>query len=178
MTLEQLANLGEFVGGVVVVISIVYVALQVRQNSHQLERTTQALRTTTSQYLTEDFNFWRQLIVQGDSTDTWIKGLQSAEGLSDAEQVRFNMIASSYLWTTWYFREINKSEELIDDLNNHMYADMFSHPGFREWYRTYAPSIGGEYREFLDQLLERSQELPDYKNGDLSNLLQGSIRAQ
>lgn len=36
MDLQTLANLGEFLGGVAVIVSLVYVALQVRQNTQSL----------------------------------------------------------------------------------------------------------------------------------------------
>ena len=33
MSLEQLANLGEFLGGIAVIVSLVYLAVQVRRNT-------------------------------------------------------------------------------------------------------------------------------------------------
>ena len=39
MTLEDLGNLGEFVGAIGVVVSLVYLALQIRQNTrHEIGR--------------------------------------------------------------------------------------------------------------------------------------------
>ncbi len=37
MDLTQLANLGEFIGGVAVLVTLIYLALQVRQNTRALE---------------------------------------------------------------------------------------------------------------------------------------------
>ena len=37
MTLTQLANIGEFVGGVAVLVTLVYLAVQVRANSRALQ---------------------------------------------------------------------------------------------------------------------------------------------
>lgn len=44
MSIEALGNLGDFVGGVAVVITLIYLALQIRQNSRQI-----AMNTATTQ---------------------------------------------------------------------------------------------------------------------------------
>lgn len=56
MTLEQPGNIGEFIGGILVLVSILYLAFQIRQNSSQLEHTIQSLRTQTSQNIVNPTN--------------------------------------------------------------------------------------------------------------------------
>jgi hypothetical protein len=89
------------------------------------------------------------------------------------ETVQFNMVASSYLWTTWYYSQLNESEGLVADLNSRVYVDMFLHPGYREWYEGFAPTIPDDFRETLDQVLAQARQLGDYRRGEVSNLLQG-----
>ena len=48
MTLDQLAGIGEIIGGIAVVISLVYLAIQIRRN-------TEAERTSTYQSIVSDF---------------------------------------------------------------------------------------------------------------------------
>ena len=43
MTLQDLGNLGEFISAVAVVVSLVYVAYQIRQNTRQLADHSRAL---------------------------------------------------------------------------------------------------------------------------------------
>ena len=176
MSLEQLANFGEFIGGLVVVISVFYVALQVRQGSNHLEQAVTSLRLTTSQYLNEDFNQYRSFLLNSDVADLWVRGLADLDSLTTPERVQFNMVASSYVWTAWYFREVNRKEGLIDDLNSRMHIDMFKHPGFRQWYSGYAETIEGDYGDYLSKLNEKALEDTDYQPHNVSNLLQGSIR--
>jgi hypothetical protein len=54
MTLASLANVGEFLGGIAVIVSLVYVALQIRQN-------TKTIRGSTLQQNTD---FWGDLFLQ------------------------------------------------------------------------------------------------------------------
>ena len=174
MSLEQLANLGEFVGGIVVVISVVYVALQVRQNSEQLERTVQTIRTQTNQHQVEDFNFYRQLLTDPKLAAVYVRGLEDYKSLEPPERVQFNMVASSYIWTGWYFYQLQKNEGLVGDPNSRVYVDMFKHPGFREWYSSYKDTVGEEYGDFLIEVMNKVGE-ENYREGEVSNLLQGRL---
>ena len=51
MNLNDLANLGQIIGAIAVVISLIYVALSIRQN-------TNAVRAATAQSLHEHFASW------------------------------------------------------------------------------------------------------------------------
>ena len=44
MTLEDLANLGEFIGAFAVVVSLIYLAIQIRQNTAQIRESSQVSR--------------------------------------------------------------------------------------------------------------------------------------
>ncbi len=44
MTLQDLGNIGEFVGALGVVASLIYLALQIRQNTRQLRNNARAIR--------------------------------------------------------------------------------------------------------------------------------------
>jgi hypothetical protein len=49
--LEALGNVGDFIGGLAVVITLVYLAVQVRQNSRQIELNTRAVQAAAYQAL-------------------------------------------------------------------------------------------------------------------------------
>ena len=174
MNWEAIIAIVEVVGLLAVVVSLIYVAVQVRQNSQLLERTIQTVRTQTYQYLVEDFNFYRQLFMDREVTELYIRGLSDFRSLTPAERVQFNMVASTYVWTAWYFYEVNRNEGLVEDLNNRLYVDMFKHPGFREWFADYRATVAGGYGEFLSKVMENAGN-EDFKSGDGSNLLQGRL---
>ena len=83
MTLSDLASLGSFVSGVAVVVSLVFVGFQLRQN-------TRAVVAGTSQ--SHAMN-WAQLANQisgsADVARIWRLGLGGVEALSEDERVRF-----------------------------------------------------------------------------------------
>jgi hypothetical protein len=45
MTLEQLANIGEFISGVAVIASLIYLAIQIRQNTRTVKSSTHLANT-------------------------------------------------------------------------------------------------------------------------------------
>ena len=146
---------------------------QVKQSSRHLEETLRSLRTTANQHLVEDYNTWRQMLLDEEVAGIWLKGLDDLGALNATERVRFNMVASSYIWTGYYYRQLNESEGLVEGLNDHVHLDMFLHPGFRQWYEGYAPTIPGDFREFLDNVCLHAKRRGDYHRGEVSNLLQG-----
>jgi len=85
MTVELLANIGEFVGGVAVLATLVYLALQVRQNN---------LLARTSAY-----QFWHDsnaraitTIAQGPTpVEVFIKGQRDEEPLKEDERFQFSV---------------------------------------------------------------------------------------
>jgi len=63
MTLQDLGALGELVGGLAVVLSLAYVAYQVRQNSRQIEQNSRHLEASMYLASGESFTRWWSLIV-------------------------------------------------------------------------------------------------------------------
>ena len=83
MSLGDLANLGQIIGAIAVVVSLVYVALQIRQN-------TNAVRAATSQSVHEHFaNWYNSLACDASLSKIVIDGLRNYGSLSENDKVRF-----------------------------------------------------------------------------------------
>ena len=84
MSLENLGNLGEFLGGIVVVVSLFYLAFQVRQN-------TQSIRAESyARALERLAGMQARFAGDADLSDLFSRGLFSTSSLTQAERVRFN----------------------------------------------------------------------------------------
>jgi len=91
MTLEDLGNLGEFVGSLAVVASFLYLAVQVRQN-------TRAVRNSTVHEVGRDLSAGMdQLNPAPELNRIWYEGLRDCEALSTEEQRRFASYFTSVL---------------------------------------------------------------------------------
>src|SRR5206468_7140637 len=83
MTLNDLANLGQIIGALAVVISLFYVAHSIRQN-------TNAVRSATAQTVHEHFANWYHLIAaDAELAQVAANGLRDYGSLSEQERVRF-----------------------------------------------------------------------------------------
>jgi hypothetical protein len=83
MTLNDLANLGQIIGALAVVISLFYVAHQIRQN-------TNAVRSAIAQAVHKHFAKWYHLVAADDELAQIVaRGLRDHAPLPEKERVRF-----------------------------------------------------------------------------------------
>ena len=81
--LEALGNLGDFLGGIAVIITILYLAFQVRQN-------TAALRAQSRQEIVESYrSFNRPFISDPTVAGVWDQGLRSFPNQEEPDRSRF-----------------------------------------------------------------------------------------
>jgi hypothetical protein len=91
MNLNDLANLGQIIGAVAVVISLFYVASQIRQN-------TNAVRSATAQAVHEHFSIWYNLVAaDAELAQIAANGLRDYSSLSEQERVRFVTTFMSFI---------------------------------------------------------------------------------
>ena len=91
MSLNDLANIGQVIGAIAVVISLIYVALQIRQNTH-------AVRSATAQTVHEHFANWYHLVAaDAELAKIAANGLRDYESLSETEKVRFIALFMAFL---------------------------------------------------------------------------------
>jgi hypothetical protein len=91
MSLNDLANIGQVIGAIAVVISLFYVAHQIRQN-------TNAVRSDTAQTVHEHFANWYHVVAADDELSQIIpKGLRDYGSLSEKEKVRLVAACMSFL---------------------------------------------------------------------------------
>jgi hypothetical protein len=91
--LDTLGNIGEFVGGIAVLATLVYLALQIREN-------TRALRVTSHQEagrLAAGLNY--AIANHPDFAELLVRSLESPESLSPAERLRLEAWADNCLGT-------------------------------------------------------------------------------
>ena len=89
MSLNDLANLGQIIGALAVVISLIYVAFQIRQN-------TNAIRSDTAQ--TVHFaNRYHLIAADAELAQIAANGLRDYSSLSEQERVRFVATFMSFL---------------------------------------------------------------------------------
>ena len=172
MDWEAISAVAEAIAAVAVVVSLIYLVVQVRGNSDLLERTIQLSRTQNAQSVCENFDGWRRMIVETDSVDLWFRGINDWKSLEGKERLQFNMIAGTLIWGCWFMYQLQRNEGLMADVNSHLYQDLFKHPGYREWLLDHRKYHSDDFGEFLDSVRD-VVGAARHKPGDSSSLTSG-----
>ena len=160
MNLNDLANLGQIIGAVAVVISLFYVASQIRQN-------TNAVRSATAQTVHEHFAKWYHLVAADDELSQIVaKGLRDYGSLSEKERVRFIAAFMSFLsysqnaFLKW--REGLLASPLWMGWQ-HVIMNLVGAPGGKAFWKDRAYMFGDEFRRYIESDLMKRQPHPDAK---------------
>jgi hypothetical protein len=132
MNWGALGAIGEIVGAIGVIVSLLYLASQVRSNSRQL-------RHVSAQAVLDKLNgLIGQLAFTAGAGDVWTRGLSGLEALRDDEEiVRFS---SMMLQAFWAYEEVlhYRNSGLIEDWAwTHAKAPVehfMRTPGFQQWW--------------------------------------------
>ncbi len=96
MTLEDLGNLGEIVAAIGVVVSLIYLGRQIRQNTAHLSQNTQSVQLSALEATVESGNRVRELlIVNPELSELYTKGLEGYSQLDRTERLRFGMLLTN-----------------------------------------------------------------------------------
>ncbi len=162
MTIQDWGAIGEIVGAAAVLISLVYLAKQIRQNTRQLKASIEATHLASFETNVRSGNFIRELLVRDrEISDLFLRGLKGLSRLDDTDRFRMDMllrIVFAESQRTFVRERALKSDadgpqQIIDDL--------LKSRGVREWLTQVHPDWLPEFRAFVFARLElRSQESP------------------
>lgn len=88
---EVLGNIGEFVGSIAVLVTLIYLALQVRQNTLQM-------KASSHQAISDSLNHINILFAENSAvSQIWLKGCDDRSSLTLEEKWRFDATARAYM---------------------------------------------------------------------------------
>ncbi|NCF20023.1 MAG: hypothetical protein GWP63_17450 [Haliea sp.] len=133
ISLTDLGNLGEFVGAIAVVASLIYVGIQLRQN-------TAAIKITTAQAFTDTWN-------------VFFRGLRGTSHLKEGELVQFYAFLSQ-AFTTYQSFFIQRQKGVVDEGSWTSYVqaiiDLMSSKGVREYWEFRHHWYTEEFQDYVN----------------------------
>ena len=147
--LEALGNLGDFIGGIGVVITLVYLATQIRLNSKTVKS---AAAESVMQSMSE---FFREMAQTPGATQIIEKGFSDYDNLEPSQQMEF------YLWLFAWFRlaEVAHHHYVIGQLPDAFWGGQVAHlksllknQPVRAFWAVRKAVFSTEFREFVDGL--------------------------
>ena len=156
MSLSELASLGSFVSACAVLISLIYLALQVRQTKRNQQIAIRHSRATRVVEL-------HLALADAAVADAWLHGSGSPHEITQTELSQYNNLCRALFFhfeDSFYQRE----EGLLND-------DAFEtvvagarlsarSPGFRAAWRISRPNFAGRFLDFMDRLVAGSAVEP------------------
>lgn len=140
MNWEAISTVAEIVGAAAVVVSLIYLAMQIRQNNRQVEEQVRALRLQAYDQAGADFSTLR-LHVSGNPqrASVWRRAKQSYSALEQNEKAQANEMLHELLWAyqnIFSRMQGGAEDEVLKNLVDKNLGHWMDNPGFREWWRT------------------------------------------
>jgi hypothetical protein len=132
MSLSDLASLGSFVSGIGVLVSLIYLAIQTRQNANQLLRTEAAVGP-------QQFSAVRAYVINSyETADVLRRGWWEPQSLDATNQLRFDLTMEEWAWATYGQWErsahVFANEASYEQTNLPMLKSILSSPGGSAWW--------------------------------------------
>ena len=153
MNWQAIGALGELLGGVVVLASLVFLGLQIRRN-------TQALRMSAAEESNRSFASYAALFTQPGISRLYRVGLASPDELDDDERITFNAVISTFFNFLSHAHSVRRSgiTNLWSSERTLRVTAIYilRQPGGQRWWRQFRVAYGHGFQSYIDSLLSES----------------------
>ena len=149
MTLSDLASIGNFVNGLAVLTSLVFVGFQIHKNT----LATQAASHNAVSDGLNKFNF--MFAESAEVTKLWLDGLRDRRALAPPERWRFDSMLRVYLHvceTMYVQADLGAGDREIMAAEENGIRVVFSSPSVREWWADNPYGFSSRFRDYVEKL--------------------------
>ena len=158
MNWEALGATGEIIAAFAVVLSLIYLAAQIRTNTHHVNELNRSQRQTSLNEVGTRFTNFRSLVANnGDLTSVWQRGREDYDALDEVEREQFDLLIIEFLWGFGMLFLYRQQRTIDDDVFELTLANLpvyLLHPGVRQWWE-----CSEHKREFPDEFIEHVEAL-------------------
>jgi hypothetical protein len=152
MNWEAIGAVGDFVSGVGVIVTLGYLAVQIRQNT-RAQRYESHVR---SRILIAEF---QKLQANPASADIWLRGLRDPNELTEQERWAFHNLLYLFM-NPIEARVMAPDAPLVDATATNVVIDVFAdRAGFRDWWKEARPVYSKTFRDQVDERLSKAGTL-------------------
>ena len=130
MNWDAIGAVGEILGAIAVIATLIYLAKQIRQNSQAVQIS--ALRDTTEQW-----NRWSEVLATSpELADIVIRGNESYRQLSETDAIRYGAYVQMFFDSTESYRSLVLEHRVQKDIDvlEKIVARRITLTGFAEWW--------------------------------------------
>lgn len=155
MTLSELANIGELIGGIAVVASLVYLAVQIRQNT----------RTVRGSTLHQNTDLWISVflrLVEPSIARAYVAGMTASPDISPLHYTQFFFICRAmflgYENQYYQMRQGVLDTETYAGYQRSISAQFLAFRGFRIWWQQSRSVFSTSFVEHVDAMIANVTE--------------------
>ncbi len=154
MDITTLAAWGEFLGGIAVVVSLVYLAGQIRQNSRLLRASTASVSNETNSRVS--------IMTAGDPEIARIywEGLADRSALSEADRRRFDPLVGVFVGGVHQEHQFAQDGVIAPSIwesRTKGTRGMLQQPGMQQWWAEWQLTYPDGFVEFMDGLIREGE---------------------
>ena len=146
--------MAEVVGVIAIFVSLIYVAIQIKQNTQEISRSVEATELAAFERNIESGNGIRELLILNpDVAKLFLRGLESFRALETEEKLRFGMLMRNMFSATQgaYIRQISVRQNPLDSEGiGEVIDSLLVNRGAQEWLEKTTPDWRPEFRNFVD----------------------------
>ena len=164
MNWEATGAIGEIIGAVAVVFSLIYLATQIRISNR-------ASRQAAEQNLLDNQRTWLGRIGENDSLSTiWLKGSRDDPTLTEVEWVRYGTLCNEITlnWERCYLlaKDGDVSSSIVER-DQRLRENIIGSLGYRKWFAARKTTLTEEFAELLEsELIVAGPYSVPYANSD------------
>ncbi len=160
MNWEAIGAIAELLGAIGVILSLAYLAVQIRQNTRQLGEHSRELRIAAIDAIANSFSRFRDpLIRDPELAALWLRGVKDYDGLDDVERIRIGRLMQELFFAhqnTWSRYQEGAITEAAWRDHRQAIATNLQHPGIRSWWALTRAIFADEFEEVIEELLRES----------------------
>ena len=152
-SIDKIVQYAEIVGGVSVLLGLMFVGFEIRQN-------TKTLKFNLTQVLFSEYNESLRVLSSESDSCMIMRGFNSFNGLEPPEKMVFSatLLAAMRTWEQMYYASIVG----MIDLNVYSGLDRqvrssFELQGIREYWLLRRDWFGAEYQQYIDEIVQQTE---------------------
>ncbi len=151
MNWEAIGAVGEIAGALAVIMSLLYLASQIRENNKSTRYgAVQNLLDNTTQFL-------GRLSSDKETMGLWIKGMELDESLTQEEWIRFGLLCMelTYLWErVFYLKQTHDIDPYLLETSDKSRKNIMGAHGYRYWFRDRKDFLSDDFSSFMISEME------------------------
>ena len=152
MNLQDLGNIGEFVGSIGVVISLVYLAVQISAQNQE------AQASITNSLSQQWLSFMSGVAADKELAHIWMNGLNDFNSLEQHDKVRFAAVMSQFVQVSesllGHYTAGKLDLEIWKGFDARV-ADIMANPGAQEWWSHRQHWWSSEYGNYMEEKIKQ-----------------------